>query len=51
MIGGYVSPELEIHHHFIPREIQSSVIRNLQTSMGTLLWKSGSMCGDDNKAL
>ena len=21
MIGGYVSPELDLHHHFIPKEI------------------------------
>lgn len=45
MIGGYVCPELEIHHHFIPREIHpgdrkpASIYGNFIMEVRIYVWR------------
>ena len=43
MIGGYVCPELEIHHHFIPREIHPGDKETCQ-HLWELYYESQDLC-------
>lgn len=45
VIGGYVSPELDLHHHFIPKEINQrmqkpvNISGNSITAVRNFVWR------------